>query len=260
MHTIDLETRDGMRLEATIHPAHGPRRPGVVVTVHGLGMDMDEGGMYLRLAERLAQAGITTLRFSFRGHGGSDGTQRSLTIADQALDLTVAIDAAETGYPGGLYVVASGFGAVSVLTSLPRLERRLRGLVLWQPILDLRATFLEPRLPWGLANFGTAARRTLERDGYLVVDGEVELGRTMFEEMSHHSPVDSFVASRLPTLIIHGSADTRASHAIAVQAAATHPDCRFHSILGTDHGFDAGPHEDEVLGLTVEWLLSRHAE
>ncbi|PWU43459.1 alpha/beta hydrolase [Micromonospora globispora] len=260
MHAVDLELADGMRLEAALHPARHSKRPGTVVAVHGLGMDMDEGGMYLRLAERLAQAGMTTLRFSFRGHGGSDGTQRSVTIAGQVLDLTAAIDAAELDYPGALYSVAAGFGAVPTLLSLPNLEDRLHGLVLWQPVLDLRETFLEPRLPWGQANFGPKARAASERDGFLLLDGEFELDRALLEEMHHHEPAKSFAASRVPALIVHGDRDTSVSHDTSAAAATARPGCQLHSVRGADHGFDTRPHEDEALDATVGWLIRRHGQ
>ncbi|MDW5328680.1 alpha/beta hydrolase [Plantactinospora sp. KLBMP9567] len=260
MHTLDLESVDGTRLEAALHPARRSDNPGTLVAVHGLGMDMDEGGMYLRLAERLPHAGITTLRFSFRGHGGSEGTQRSVTIADQVLDLAAAIEAAESDCPGSLYLVATGFGAVPTLLSLPSLEDRLCGLVLWQPVLDLRETFLEPTLPWGQANFGPTARSTPDRDDYLLVDGEFELGWALLNEMDRHEPGRSLAASRVPTLIVHGDSDTHVSHGTSVAAATARQDCQLHSVRGADHGFDARRHEDEALDATVEWLTRLHAK
>lgn len=45
-----------MRLEAALHPARQSKRPGTVGAIHGLGTNMDEGGMYLRLAERRVAA------------------------------------------------------------------------------------------------------------------------------------------------------------------------------------------------------------
>jgi alpha/beta superfamily hydrolase len=52
---------------------------------------MDEGGMFVRLADRLAAKGFDLLRFSFRGHGHSGGTQIGLTIAGEMLDLQAAL-------------------------------------------------------------------------------------------------------------------------------------------------------------------------
>jgi alpha-beta hydrolase superfamily lysophospholipase len=108
---------------------------------------MDEGGMFGRLADALAAAGLTALRFSFRGHGRSGGTQQGVTVAGEMLDLQAVI--AETGNAdaGRLFVVAASFGAVATLLSLPYLEDRLSGLVLWNPVLDLSRTFVKPERP-----------------------------------------------------------------------------------------------------------------
>jgi uncharacterized protein len=147
---------------------------------------------------------------------------------------------------------------VPVLLSLPDLEDRLHGLVLWQPMLDLRETFLEPRLPWALANFGPTARVALDRDGFLLLDGQFELGRALFEEMRHHKPAKLLGASRVPALIVHGDRDTHVSHDTAAAVASSRPDSQFHSVSGSEHGFEARPQEDEALDATVDWLVQRH--
>ena len=68
-----------------------------------------------------------------------------MTIAGECLDLRAAVD-----YGGGeVLLVGSSFGAVSVTLSLAELAGRVRAVALWQPVLDLRATFLEPTLPRG---------------------------------------------------------------------------------------------------------------
>src|SRR5512139_821266 len=69
-----LASGDGMRLEAAVH-RHAGAAAGAVVLAHGITVDMDEGGMFVSLADRLSEAGFGVLRFSFRGHGGSAGTQ-----------------------------------------------------------------------------------------------------------------------------------------------------------------------------------------
>ncbi len=49
------------------------RPAGAVVLAHGFTADMDEAGMFGRLGAALAEAGLTALRFSFRGHGWRPG-------------------------------------------------------------------------------------------------------------------------------------------------------------------------------------------
>ena len=46
---------------------------------------------------------------------------------------------------------------------------------------------------------------------------------------------------------------------IARQAALTREACDFHTIKGSDHGFDSRGREDEAIAVTVDWLLRRYA-
>jgi pimeloyl-ACP methyl ester carboxylesterase len=143
--------------------------------------------------------------------------------------------------------------------SLRYLDDRLHGLVLWNPVLDLRHTFLDPQLPWGVGNFGPAARQRLGREDFLLVDGEFELGGVLFEEMEHYRPAEPFLASPAPALIVHGDRDTCVSYDIAKAAAGARPACEFHTIVGGGHGFDSRDAEDEAIAVTVTWLTQRHA-
>ncbi len=258
---VRLASVDGLMLDSRLHrPRAGSAgdRFGSVVLVHGIDTDMDEGGMYRRLAERLATVGFGVLRFSFRGHGASDGTQRGMTIAGEMLDLDAAVSRARAEFSGPLTVLASSFGAVSALESLRYL--RPDRLVLWNPILDVRRTFIEPELPWGRENFGPERWEAAMRDGALMIDDSFELGRTALTEMSRYHPSGAFAASTMPALVVHGELDTYVSYEIARDAArarASDAPTEFHTVAGSDHGFDSREREDEAITVTVEWL-SRH--
>lgn len=254
MAAVVLVAADGVRLDAVAHRPQG-RPVGTVIQAHGITADKDEGGMFVRLAEQLSTAGFTVLRFSYRGHGASGGSPRGVTIAGELLDLQAAVEHAQEEHPEPLSIVAASFGAVSTALSLPYLEDRLAGLVLWNPVLDLRATFVEPELPWGLDNFSPAQQALLRTQGYLKVDGEFELGRVLFDEFSLYEPLAAFTASSVPTLVIHGDADTYVSYDIARAAAAAHRNAQLHTVVGSDHGFDTRDREDEAISVTVKWLV-----
>nr|WP_200923126.1 MULTISPECIES: alpha/beta hydrolase [Frankia] len=252
---MELTSIDGVRLEGAVHAAVGGQHRGVVIQLHGINANMTEGGMFVRLADRLAHAGFHVLRFSFRGHGGSGGTQRGVTIAGELLDLQAAVEYAEEQLPGRLSIVASSFGAVSASLSLPWLADRLNRLVLWNPVLDLRRTFLTPELPWGRENFGPDQQKLLSGQGFLVLDGEFEVGRVLFDEFDHYRPLDSLMATAAPALVVHGDRDTAVSYEIAWQAACARPHTEFHTVEGSDHGFDTREREDEAVAVTVRWLV-----
>ncbi|WP_020499987.1 alpha/beta hydrolase [Sciscionella marina] len=258
MERFVLTSLDGIGLDAVAHLPTSGATQGVVVQFHGINANMDEGGMYVRLADQLVSAGSAALRISFRGHGGSGGAQRGATIAGEMLDLQAAIEYVMDRWPARpLYVVASSFGAVSTALSLPWLDSQLAGLVLWNPVLDLRRTFLEPELPWGLENYSPEQQARLHSRGSLFIDGEFELGRVMWSEFGHYNPADEFTRSRVASLVVHGDRDTAVSYEIAKTAAAEKSGCQFHTVTGSDHGFDTRAHEDEAIAATIAWLTEK---
>lgn len=80
----------------------------------------------------------------------------------------------------------------------------------------------------------------------------------MFEEMRHYHPVDQFVGSRVPTLVVHGDQDSAVPYDVARSAAESRDGCDFHTVVGADHGFDGREREDEAIDVTVSWLSRQH--
>lgn len=262
MIKLELVSIDGIRLEAAVHPPEGKKSVGTAIQAHGITADMDEGGMFVRLAEQLSDAGFTVLRFSFRGHGRSGSAQRGVTIAGEMLDLQAVIDHAAQHHPGPASIVAASFAAVPTSLSLPYLNSDLSRLVLWNPVLDLQRTFVEPELPWGKNNYSPVQQALLRSQGFLLIDGEFELGRVMFEEFRHYGdrPRKSFVASTVPALVVHGDRDNYVSYDIALAAASASESCTFYTVVASDHGFDSREREDEAIAVTVDWLVNEHGK
>lgn len=109
VETIEFETSDGVRLHGELARVEGPRAVAVVCHPHP-----QYGGNMLNpvvgaLFARLADAGITTIRFDFRSEF-DDGV-------GELLDVRAAIDATTETAPG-VPVISAGysFGAVMALT------------------------------------------------------------------------------------------------------------------------------------------------
>lgn len=202
-----LNSADGVAIEAAIDTAAPGLRRGAVLLVHGITVNMDEGG----------------------GRFG-----------------------------GPLSVVAASFGAVPTALSLPWLSHDVHRLVLWNPVLDLRRTFLEPELPWGQDNFGRHQLEELAKAGSLAVDGSFNLGRVLFSEFTVHDPFEMFVNSQVRALVVHGDRDTAVSYEVAADAVAKRQGTQLHTVVGSDHGFDSRAREDEAITVTVDWLTGEH--
>lgn len=257
MDTTQIETPDGLQLDATIQSADGDA-VGAVLLAHGITRDKTEGGMFDALAERLTGAGFDVVRFSYRGHGASDGHSSGMTIAGERLDFRTAFEYAMDRFDGPYFVVAKSFGAVSTSLSLEYYADDIAGVVLWNPVLDVEGTFLDPDLPWGVEHFTGDALEELETTGTLPIhDGEFHMGRVLYDELHRYDPGAHFVESDVPALVVHGDADEIVPYEDA-RRVAERKGADFHTIEGADHGFvtEHGPAGDrEHDRVTTEWLL-----
>lgn len=79
MQRVEVTSLDGVPLEAAVDPSAGPVRRGVVVLVHGITVDMNEGGgMFPRLAQQLAAVGFDVV--GSRSVGTVEAGERSSEV------------------------------------------------------------------------------------------------------------------------------------------------------------------------------------
>lgn len=144
-----IPVEGGLVLEGVSH--RGAERPGLLVLppppIEGSGMDHVVGA---ELAWAVSHAGHPTLRFNYRGVGGSQG-QPSRSPADWLDDARAALELARENTQGAPAVVATIGASDAVALKLAE-EETLAGLVLINPSLARPEDF-EGRdtLPWPLA-------------------------------------------------------------------------------------------------------------
>ena len=117
----EIKNQYGERLDYTFHEGEGNR---IVVIGHGVTGNKDRPAL-VALAEGLAAAGISALRFSFSGNGESEGAFTDSTITKEVADLGSIIDAL-SDYKV-CYVGHSMGGAVGVLRAAT--DERIEALV-----------------------------------------------------------------------------------------------------------------------------------
>ena len=248
-------SRDGLTLRATCKSAEGASRGGGVLA-HGITGDREQGGLYSELAARLARRGLGSLRFDFRGHGQSGGAQEAITVAGEVSDLAASVDWLHAHQPAPLCIVASSFGAVSACQYVAQSDG-IACLVLLNPVLDLRRTFLEPEVLWPKQSFNAAGFEHLEEHGFLWLDGHFKIGRALVDEMRTCAPYQQLARLEIPVLTLHGDEDTCVPHAVSQLHGVPNPRSRFVTIPGADHGFGR-PHERELVLASIMDFLSEH--
>jgi uncharacterized protein len=249
-----LNAPDGTRLDATLVTPDSPLA-GMVVLAHGITGDKDEHGKYARLANDLAGQGLSSLRFSFRGHGLSEGGQLGVSIGGEISDLYTALRFAES-LQVPISIVAFSFGAVSTLAVSRSMSRLIQRIVLWSPVLDLHGTFFEPHAEWGQSNFG---RQNIERaiaSSRLTVDDRFDLSAALFIEMQNYDFKSYLSALTIPAFVAHGTEDECVSFDVTKQSCATNSHVTFLSLAGANHDFDDPDIEDLLRRRTVEFLRS----
>lgn len=254
MEIIKIDSIDGVMLEIAIHNARQDSSRGCIIVAHGITASMD-AGILLRLADRLTNDGFNVIRFSYRGHGKSGGTQRGMTIAGEVLDLQTVIDFASVRFKQPTAIIAASFGAVSTCLLIPYMKGSICGISLWNPVLDLKRTFIHPELPWGKKYFNHENIIKLISDGFILLNGSFEFGQVLWEEMKWYEPYRYFLKSSISSMIVHGDRDMCISYDIAREAAQKSQHCDFYTIAGSDHGFGERKAEEEVIDITVSWLI-----
>lgn len=168
---------NGLVLEGVSH--RGELRPGLLVLppppIEGSGMDHVVGA---ELAYAVSHLGHPTVRFNYRGVGGSQG-EPSRSPADWLEDATAALQLAMDNTEGHRAVVAAIGASDAVALRLAELHP-IAGLILINPSLAQPSDF-EGRetLPWPLAVVIAELDQTQDRGRWAAVLGRHEADFTV---------------------------------------------------------------------------------
>jgi exosortase A-associated hydrolase 1 len=267
----------GSRLVGVLHRPPAPARVGVVIVVGGPQYRVGSHRQFVYLADDLARAGYTTLRFDYRGMGDSEGPFRG--FEDVADDIDAAVTALRDSEPSVEAVVlwglcdaatavafyAAGHGGVAGLALANPWIRTQEGLArsyvenyygqrlldraFWQRVLTGRMPVVR-RVREFLQDWRSARRAGQEPDSASLPD---RMRR-------------SLEAYTGPVLLLMSGADLTAGE---FNAAASGPDwsrwrCRREVVRidfpDADHTFSRRDWMTAVNAATVRWLdgLRRH--
>lgn len=106
---------NGFKLVGVLHLPPKPTKKAIIM-VHGLRVDKDEGGIFIRAANELTKLGVTAFRFDFRGCGESTGKFADRTISNDIQDLANAFKfIKKQGYQKFSLLGASWGGGIGAL-------------------------------------------------------------------------------------------------------------------------------------------------
>jgi dipeptidyl aminopeptidase/acylaminoacyl peptidase len=272
-HSVHFEVH-GQRVWGMLHlplEVHAPV-PAVLI-LHGFtGQRMEPHRVFVLLSRLLAQNGIASMRFDFRGSGESEGTFDEMTPSREVEDVVAAyhvlrsrpeVDASRLGLLG----LSMGGLVAGLSVAQPGLE--FRALTLWAPA--------HPRVWLGPLPHDTPAAHvwaayqaragTPEAPG-LGFDAETDrldfsgnpVSQAFFEDLLRLEPFQTVTAHKGPALVVHGTADPTVPIAVGEHYARTletRGETKFHAIPNGLHTFESLPAQREAHAVTVEFFKAK---
>lgn len=251
MHTkfieslVTIPAADGVSIPAVF--TNPSKLAQCVIMLHGITTHKDEyADFYRDMAHCLASEEVASLRIDFRGHGDSQVSSRSFSIASQVLDTIAAKDWIISQSEGQrVHIIASSFGAPPAIFLAKRSPSEIATLNLICPVLDYEATFLKPSTEWAKELFNSNTLSDAFNSGFLYMTDEFNIDVKLLLEMELIQPYKALREIKTPILIIHGEADSMVPYDISAKYVAGQNHIKFISVPEMDHGFN---HEDDETG------------
>ncbi len=210
-----------------------------VIVSHGLESSKD-GDKWLVLSPRLRDAGIASLRFSYRGCGEgeekSEGDFEDTTLTSRIADYRAAIDFVLKAKidKSRLGAIGSSFGGMVALAAK---DKRIKAMV----ILATPYSIPSPK--------------RLKPGSYIELGSGNRLKTSFYEDLRQYNLGDDIKKIHCPLLIIQGSQDevVPVEDAYNLYSHANEPK-RLEIIDGANHVFDAPEHLEKVINLSLEWF------
>lgn len=235
---VFYQSNDGKKICGII--AKPQKEKGWILLAHGITMDKNEwGNFYVDIAHRLYKNNFASLRFDFRAHGESEGTQEDITIIGELLDLKASANKIFENWDDGISLLGTSFGAGPSILFANQYKRRVKCLVLLCPVLDYTTTFLKPITPWARETFNKKGFKQLEERGYILLDDKFKLGSKLIEEFNVIKPYENLKDVECPVLTIHGNKDTMVPYKVSKQYGVPNEKSEFITLNDADHGFIA---------------------
>lgn len=233
----EIKNAEGERIDYSFHEGRLAGRE-IVVIGHGVTGNKDRP-FIAALAEGLAAAGISALRFSFSGNGASGGEFRQSTISKEVEDLGAVLDGLKDRRV--CYAGHSMGGAVGVLRAAK--DTRIQALVSLAGMVHTKA-FAE-------REFGTVK----PGEGFMWDDSDCPLSKEYMDDMARiESVVDCAPKIRVPWLLVHGTEDdvVPIQDSVDIFSKANQPK-ELVELKGANHVF-AGEHTAKMIEVVIQWV------
>lgn len=235
--SIKIPVAGGQSLSAAFVPVpqkeNDPIRqkmPPLVILAHGFPFTSRAGGesaLFHRIAMVLAERGLPSLTFDFRGCGESHGRTEDFTLGGASVDFAAVMNWARGAGFSRFFFVAEGLGATVALT---KIDPDVKAIALLWPVLDPRAT--------AISQFQADPDMPLPPAGTCQTFNGQKIGQRLLYEMVNTDLAPFLRKVQIPVLIQHGDEDTfvKPDQLDLIRACLRSPRADITTYQGGDHG------------------------
>ena len=239
------------RIAATIHLPEQTPAPGVVMCHGFTGHRIEAHFLFVKAARAFCEAGLSVLRFDFRGSGESDGLFREMTIGGEIEDALVALEALRsepTVQRDRVGLLGLSLGGLVASCAAGR-AGDVRALALWSAVAELEEI---ARSRWEVPADADDIPGDFVRE-----IGPHEIGAGFARDSVRIKPLKEIAGHPGPVLVVHGTNDQSVplGDAHRYMDAIPSANATLRVIEGADHTFSTVALEHEVIGLTRDWLI-----
>jgi pimeloyl-ACP methyl ester carboxylesterase len=240
--TVDM----GTSLHAYIaQPTSDIQRQTVFIFSHGFHANgVESNRSFFDFSNSLIERGYSTVLFDYRGNGYSDLAFEDMTFDTLLKDLNIVTDFTKKIFPSfklAFWGVSLGSALISYNAS-QRFDISL--LILWSLSSELYQRYSK--------RFGS----DIQKNGFTYISQGFKIKLAFLESLRNRNIYDAIKDSKIPTLLVHGNADSTAPIELSRTAHTLAPDnTTLYEIEGGNHGFDQNTYQrEEALKVTLEWI------
>lgn len=225
------------------NPSGDNSRP-VVVMCHGFNSGKDSS-TNVGLTEYLERLDISSFRIDFFAHGESEGKFEDLTQTEAVDDILRAIDFLKSlGYRKiGLF--GSSFGGLAALMAASKIGKEIFVLTLKAPISSY----------YDFPEYTDQSFIDEWREkGYSFREGK-KLNYSFYEDIKNNVAYEVAGKIAVPTLIVHGAADTEVPITQSYKTVKLIRNCRLVDIPGAGHSFKEGDSKKILLKAVTDFIV-----
>jgi len=248
MKNADFLEFDGQEIFRFINIPEGDGKFPVIMMLHGFtGNNMESKFYFSKLSKILAENGIASVRFDFRGSGNSDGCFEEMTVDTETEDaLCVLNDIVSDDRFDKTRIGVLGFsmGGMVAMRILGKKNESLKCGVLWSPASS-------PAI-LGQKVF-TLSKNISATDGIRDYQG-FKLGKEFFKVLETINPIKEFGEFKDNVMIIHGTADASVECELSENIDREFENVIFRPVEGADHTYSSIDYGEYLISETLKFF------